>query len=282
MTKSLKIFTTGLLSFSLFSCAQKPNEAEWQTLFNGHDLSGWDTYLGPTYDTVQNRFDTLSIPGLNNDPKNVFTVVQEDGATAIRISGEGFGGISTLEEFENFHLRLEFKWGKLKWHPRKDKKRDSGILYYAVGPQGAGYGNWMRSQEFQVQEGDCGDYWSVDGSIIDIPAVGSEIEKYVYDSSAALLPFSYTSEYGRRCIKNPDGEKPNGEWNIVDIYCLGGASVHVINGKTVMQLFNSRQPFEGKEIPLTKGKIQIQTEGAEIFYRNIQLQSITEIPNAKK
>ena len=146
-----------LFALMLFNCGRKPAETKWQSLFNGSDLSGWDTYLGPIYDTTQNKFDSLSIPGLNNDPKKVFSVVQEDGAPAIHISGDGFGGISTLEEYENFHLRVEFKWGELKWHPRKDKKRDSGILYYAVGPQGAAYGNWMRSQEFQVQEGDCGD-----------------------------------------------------------------------------------------------------------------------------
>jgi hypothetical protein len=266
-----------LLASLLFSCGKKPAESAWQSLFNGTDLSGWDTYLGPTFDTVQNKFDSLSIPGLNNDPRKVFSVVEEDGAPAIHISGDGFGGISTLQEFENFHLRVEFKWGKLKWHPRKNLKRDSGILYYAVGPQGAAYGHWMRSQEFQVQEGDCGDYWSVDSSIVDIPAIGSKMDEYVYDPAASLLPFSYTSEYGKRCIKNPDAEKPVGEWNTVDIYCLGGDIVHMINGTVVMKLFNSRQPVNGKEIPLTKGKIQIQTEGAEVYYRNIQWQPITEI-----
>lgn len=266
-----------LLAFVLPACGKKAAESEWQSLFNGTDLSGWDTYLGPTYDTVQNKFDTLAIPGLNNDPGNVFRVVQEDGAPAIHISGNGFGGISTQQEFENFHLRVEFKWGKSRWHPRKDKKRDSGILYYAVGPQGAAHGHWMRSQEFQVQEGDCGDYWSVDGSIVDIPATGSRKDEYVYDPAASSLPFSYTSDFGRRCIKNPDAEKPAGEWNTVDIYCLGTSIVHMINGTVVMKLFNSRQPSEGKEIPLTKGKIQIQTEGAEVYYRNIQLQPITEI-----
>jgi hypothetical protein len=274
LVKSSAIVTLACL---VWHCGTKPAVSEWQSLFNGTNLSGWDTYLGPTFDTVQNRFDSLSIPGLNNDPKKVFSVVQEDGAPAIRVSGDAFGGISTLQEFENFHLRVEFKWGTLKWHPRKDKKRDSGILYYAVGPQGAAYGHWMRSQEFQVQEGDCGDYWSIDGSIVDIPATGSKIDEYVYDPSASLLPFSYTSEYGKRCIKNPDAEKPAGEWNTVDIYCLGGTIVHMINGTVVMRLSNSRQPMEGKEIPLTKGKIQLQTEGAEVYYRNIQVQSISEI-----
>lgn len=273
----LKLSVVATLACLLWRCGAKPAKSEWQSLFNGADLSGWDTYLGPIFDTVQNKFDTLSIPGLNNDPKSVFSVVQEDGAPAIRISGDGFGGISTLQEFENFHLRVEFKWGTLKWHPRKDKKRDSGILYYAVGPQGAAYGHWMGSQEFQVQEGDCGDYWSVDGSIVDIPATGSKMEEYVYDSTASPRPFSYTSEFGRRCIKNPDAEKPAGEWNTVDIYCLGGAIVHMINGKVVMRLYHSRQPLDGKEVPLTKGKIQLQTEGAEVYYRNIQWQPIDEI-----
>jgi len=265
------------LALVLSACGKKAAESEWQSLFNGTDLSGWDTYLGPRYDTVQNRFDSLSIPGLNNDPGKVFRVVQEEGAPAIRISGDGFGAISTLQEFENFHLRVEFKWGKLKWHPRKNQKRDSGILYWSVGPHGAAYGHWMRSQEFQVQEGDCGDYWSIDGSIVDIPATGSKADAYVYDPEGPLLPFSYTSANGKRCIKNPDAEKPTGEWNTVDIYCLGGASVHMINGQVVMKLFNSRQPVEGKEIPLAKGKIQLQTEGAEVYYRNIRVQPITKI-----
>jgi hypothetical protein len=266
-----------VLAGMLLTCGTKSAKSEWLSLFNGSDLSGWDTYLGPTFDTVQNKFDSISTPGLNNDTKKVFSVVQEDGAPAIRISGEGFGGISTLQEFENFHLRVEFKWGQLRWHPRKDKKRDSGILYYAVGPHGAAYGNWMRSQEFQVQEGDCGDYWSIDGSIVDIPAIGSKKDEYMYDPAASPLPFSYSSEYGKRCIKNPDAEKPTGEWNTIDIYCMGGTSVHMINGKVVMRLSNSRQLLEGKEVPLTKGRIQIQTEGAEVYYRNIQWQPITEI-----
>ncbi len=261
----------------LFNCGKKPAQSNWRTLFNGTDLSGWDTYLGPTYDSIQNKFDSLLTPGLNNDPNHVFTIDQVDGAPAIHISGNGFGGISTLDEFENFHLRMEFKWGEKRWHPRKDKKRDSGILYYAVGAHGVAYGNWMLSQEFQVQEGDCGDYWSVGGSIIDIAATGSKSEEYVYNPAASLLPFSYTSDFGRRCIKSPDAEKPTGEWNTVDIYCLGGTSVHVMNGQVVMRLFNSRQPFQGREIPLTKGKIQIQTEGAEVFYRNIQIEPIDKI-----
>ena len=46
-----------------------------------------------------------------------------------------------------------------------ERKKDSGLLYFAVGNHGADYGAWMRSQEFQIQEGDCGDYWGVAGGM---------------------------------------------------------------------------------------------------------------------
>jgi Domain of Unknown Function (DUF1080) len=269
-----------IIGLCLFCCNPKPtiSTSTWQDLFNGKDLSGWDTYLGPAYDTIKNKFDSLTVLGLNNDPDKVFSVVSEDNAPAIRISGSHNGGISTQQEFENYHLTLEFKWGKQKSHPRKDRKRDSGLLYHAVGAHGADFGFWMRSQELQIQEGDCGDYWGVAGGIMDIPAKGSELEKYVYDPSSPQLAFSSTSEHGRRCIKNPDAERPTGEWNTIEVYCLGDTAVHMTNGVVNMILYHSRQAEGGKEIPLTKGKIQIQSEGAEVFYRNIQVEAIAKIP----
>jgi hypothetical protein len=262
---------------ALLSC-QKRDVAP-VILFNGTDLTGWDTYLGPAFDTLTGKFDSLSAKGLNNDPDKVFSVVEQDGEPALRVSGNGFGGIATRDEFENYHLTLQFKWGSQKFHNRKDKPRDSGILYHAVGPFDAGYGNWMCSQEFQVQEGDCGDYWSVAGSTIDIPAVGHDEEQYVYDPAAELVTFSYTSPAGKRCRKQPDGEKPVGEWNTVDIYCLGDSSVHIINDVLVMKLYRSRRPVNGEEIRLARGKIELQTEGAEVFYRRIQLEPINKFPD---
>ena len=276
ISRTISLIMLGCAMF--LSCKEK--EQPSISLFNGKDLNGWDTYLGPAFDTLTSKFDSLSAKGLNNDPDKVFTVVQEDGESALRISGNGFGGIATKDEFENYHLTLQFKWGHQKFHNRKDKPRDSGVLYHAVGAFDAGYGNWMCSQEFQVQEGDCGDFWSIAGSTVDIRAVGHEVEQYVYDPTADFVTFSYTSPAGKRCRKKPDGEKPTGEWNTIDIYCVGDSSVHIINDVVVMRLYNFRRPENGKEIPMTKGKIELQTEGAEVFYRHIQLQPILKFPEA--
>ncbi|MEJ7684107.1 MAG: DUF1080 domain-containing protein [Segetibacter sp.] len=130
---------------------------EWTFLFNGKDLTGWDTYIGPDLDSTGK---IIGKPvGLNNDPKHVFTIINKDGENIIRISGEAWGGISTKKEYENYHFQLKFKWGNLTWGQKKNKKKDSGLLYHAVGPHSADYGAWMRSQEFQIEEGNCGEYW---------------------------------------------------------------------------------------------------------------------------
>jgi hypothetical protein len=252
---------------------------KWQSLFNGKDLTGWNTYLGPRYDSILKKRDTIPI-GLNTDPMKVFTVAEIGGEKVLRISGEQFGGICTTREFKNYHLQLQFLWGQSKWPPRKAGKRDSGIMYHAVGPQGADGGYWMRSQEFQIEEGDCGDYWGCAGAISDIKAKKEQTNSYVYSEDGDMLTFSTGSSIGRHCKKYPDAEKPSGEWNTIDLYCFGSTSVHVVNGVVNMILHNSRQFEGGTEIPLTEGKIQIESEGSEIFYRNIKICFIDKLPDS--
>ncbi|MEP7372752.1 MAG: DUF1080 domain-containing protein [Chitinophagaceae bacterium] len=265
----------GMIGFGFIEHVQKRNE--WIKLFNGKDLGGWDTYLGPPLDDAGKKL--IEIPvGLNNDPNHVFTVVKDGTEKVIHISGQGWGGISTKKEYDNFHLQLQFKWGSLSWGSKKGQKKDSGLLYFAVGKHGADYGAWMRSQEFQIQEGDCGDYWGVAGAVQDIKAIKKSDKDYVYDPGGELYTFSEASSTGRHCIKNPDAEKPSGEWNTVELYCHGDTSVHIVNGKVVMVLYNSRQMDNGQASPLTKGKLQIQSEGAEVFYKDIKLRSIDAIP----
>jgi hypothetical protein len=287
--KMLNLIQKSLVVFLIFFIAlpgcktgqmAQTSTSEWKPLMNGKDLTGWDTYLGPVFDTLTGKQVGAPI-GVNIDPRKTFSIVSEDNKPALRISGEQFGGISTQAEFSNYHLRLEFKWGKQKWAPRKNAKRDSGLLYHGVGAHGAGHGFWLRSQEFQVQEGDCGDYWSIAKSIVDIPAMEFKTGEFRYDSAGLLQTFGDGKPGGLRCFKYPDAEKPTGEWNVLEVYCLGDISVHIVNGKTVMILYHSRQPGDdGKEQPLTKGKIQLQSEGAEVFYRNIEMRSISRLPEA--
>ena len=258
-----------------FKTTEKPGR--WKQLFNGKDLSGWDTYIGPDLDDSGKPITGAPI-GLNSDPRHVFTVVTEGGEHVIRISGQNWGAISTKQEFENYHLQLQFKWGKLSWGQKKGKKMDSGLLYHSVGDYGADYGAWMRSQEFQVEEGNCGDYWGVAGGMADIPVIKRSETDYVYSPQGKIITFKEGTPQGRHCIKNGDAENPTGQWNTLDLYCHGDTSIHVVNGKVMMILYRNRQQDKGSESPLTRGKIQIQSEGAEVFYKAIRIQQIGGLP----
>jgi hypothetical protein len=275
--KSVKLISALLLCAVAVAFTGPSKKAHWKQLFNGKDLSGWDMYIGPDLDDNGKPITGTPI-GLNNDPRHVFTIVKDNAENIIRISGENWGAISTKDEYENYHLQLQFKWGALSWGQKKGKKKDSGLLYHSVGKYGADYGAWMRSQEFQIEEGNCGDYWGVAGGMADIPATKRSETDYVYDPRGTLLRFSQESKQSRHCIKQGDAENPSGQWNTLDLYCHGDTSIHVVNGKVMMILYHNQQLDNGKELPLAKGKIQIQSEGAEVFYRKIQIQSIDKLP----
>lgn len=249
----------------------------WQSLFNGKDLTGWDSYLAPPADSNGNRLTDQPI-GLNHDPHRVFTVVQDGNEKVIRISGEDVGGISTQQEFSNYHLQVMFKWGVRTWGKKKGRKKDSGLLYHSVGPYGADGGAWMRSHEFQIQEGDCGDYWGCAGAMADIPAIKKSDSEYIYNPAGSWYTFRADNAIGRHCIKSSDAEKPVGEWNTLDLYCHGDTSVQVVNGKVMMILYHLSELDNGQIHPLTGGKIQLQSEGAEVFYKQIKIRPIERIP----
>jgi len=240
--------------------------APWTPLWNGRDFSGWDTFLG----RPQRLTDVPGLAkdakgeytepiGLNRDPRGVFSVVSVDGAPAIRISGETYGGLITRAEYENYQLRFDVKWGEKRWPPREDAVRDSGCCYHSIGPHGASYGFWMRSFEFQIQEGDFGDFYSLAGVIVDAEGIVGTTQ---------------------RVVKRVNAERPRGEWNTLELYCLNQTSVHVVNGQTALKLTGLRQKTDAGESPLTKGRLQFQSEAAEVFYRAIAIRPISEIPRA--
>jgi hypothetical protein len=68
-----------------------------------------------------------------------------------------------------------------------------------------------------------------------------------------------------RIIKKKDNEKPSGEWNRLEIMFQKGKCTHIMNGVVVN---------EGAEASLRTGRILIQSEGAEIFYRKIELEEL--------
>jgi len=166
-------------------------------------------------------------------------------------------------------------WGQKK----KGNRKDSGLLYHSVGPYGADYGAWMRAQEFQIEEGNCGDYWGCAGGTADIPAHAVVKADPIYDPQAPLIHFTEGAKNGRHCTKQGVNEEVvSGQWNTLDLYCHGDISIHVVNGHLAMILYHNSQTDKGVITPMTKGRIQLQSEGSEIYFRRIEMQAIDRLP----
>jgi hypothetical protein len=259
------------------SCVkQVPNEVivpkENISLFNGKDLSSFYSWL-PKYG--------------HSDPDGVFTVVDNvDGAPAIRISGQHYGGLITKAEYADYKLIAEFKWGSETWHPRKDRARDAGILLHCRGEDGNRSKTfdspWLRSVEYQIIEGGTGDIILVSGFDRGVDEIRSPKltvsvlpEQRVWDPKGTPTDFTngrldwqyrdpgWKDVLGFRGGK--DVEKPVGEWNLVEVIAEGGDFTYFLNGVKVN---------EGKNGSFKEGKLLFQSEGAELFFRRIELQPI--------
>ena len=256
-----------LLIVTLVTFSQSQSKSDIKNkviLFNGKNLDGWYTF-------VENR-------GRDIDPKKVFTV--QDGM--IRISGEEWGGITSLEEFENYRLIVEFKWGGKTFSPRLENARDSGILLHSVGEDGASDGIWMHSIECQLIEGGTGDFIVVgdgsnDFSITSPVAPEKQGRSYVFqpEGELATINSGRINWYGRDPNWKDkidfrgyqDVEKPVGEWNKVECVVKGDEITIYLNGILVNHASNVKP---------RKGRIQIQSEGAEIFFRKVELRPLAK------
>ena len=255
-----------LISFVLLVAFGSFAQRDMKQLFNGKDLEGWETYVGPK--------EKGGTPiGLNVDPMKIFTVTNLDGAMVLHISGEINASIATKREYKNYHIRMVFKWGE-----KMTTQFNSGLLYHSYGDFGAGLGVWMSSHEFQLCTKKMGDSYCMGNSYFEIPVVKSSNGKtYTFSPTGEKTTFGQ-GQTGANATKAVDFENPKGEWNVIDLYCYGRTSVHVVNNGVAMVNYNSGKIENGKVLPLSQGKIQIQSEGGELFVKSLEIESIRAIP----
>jgi hypothetical protein len=217
-----------------------PPHDEAIVLFDGTSLANFDSFL--------------KTKGLNYDPEHVFRLENE----VIHISGAEFGYLITKREFANYYLRAEFKWGEVTHPPREGMARDSGILYHVQGPQKV----WPTSIEFQICEGQTGDFYMTDGAAL--TGTDGKRETGPPGSAARIRRFGEGPWQNVTGYRDPAGEveRPHSAWNLVEL---------VVQGDHVKQYLNGKLVNEGSQAYPSSGKILIQSEGAEVFFRDIRL-----------
>ncbi len=243
--------------------AEKPAE-EWTPLFNGKDLTGWYTFL--------------QVHGKNSDPDKVITIANneihlykhaKDGDKVV------MGYIGTEKEYGDYHLRFQYRWGEKKFAPRYKMLRDAGLYYHILGDDAV----WPRALQFQVEQTNVGDLIALYGFQLDSwvdPKTKSEKMPTFLNDDAGGAPYVLGGK-GIAYQKHLAGEHEREGWNTAEIICKGDTTTHILNGKLInrgvnVRLVDEKDPTKSRTI--TKGRIALEIEAAEIFFRNVEIKSL--------
>jgi hypothetical protein len=240
--------------------ARAPGTDGWTPLFNGQDLDGWYTFLQRSGRGAAERSGYVSI-------ENGLLHIMGRDVPAENVES---GYLSTLAEFENVRIRVEYKWGVKRFAPRLENKRDNGLLYYVGGDDKV----WPRCVECQIQETDTGDVFFLGGTRgIQGTLPGNGGGGFPRLITGATGPAQPTSA---RLLKDGDFEKLD-DWNTVEVIAHGNRATHLVNGRIVNLLQNLEHADPqnaGQFVTLSKGRIAIEIEFAEIWYRRIEVKPL--------
>ena len=215
---------------------------------------------------------------VHDDAKNVFKF---DADGMFHVSGNGYGGMTTLDSYKDYHLVMEFKWGTQTWGKREKASRDNGLLIHCWGPQGAVGGSWMASFEAQIIEGGVGDILVLSPKLADGTSLTCSLSAEVAIDANKQTIWSpgaprRTMTGGRlnwqhraanwKDVKGfrgkDDVESPSGEWTRYEVIAKGDTLQYFVNGVKVNEAFECKP---------SQGRILLQVEAAEMFVRRYEL-----------
>lgn len=164
--------------------------------------------------------------------------IKPDGVLAC--TGKPAGYIRTVKAYKNYKLHVEYRW--------PGRTGNNGILVHMAGEDRV----WPKSLECQGMYQNQGDYFEIGG-----------VEFNEHKSGGHRVRGRRVIKYGRHNEKEP------GQWNVYEVWCVGGTIRPYVNGK----LMN-----EATDCSLKEGKICLQSEGVPIEFRNIYIEPATKRP----
>lgn len=236
----------------------------WVPLFNGKNLDNFYTFRDGE--------------GKNKDTEKVFQV--EDGAIHVlnlpdTTKPQAAGYIATNSEFRNYHLRLQYKWGSKKFpvprHPEA-LPRDAGLLFHLYGEDKL----WPQCVEFQIQEHDTGDVWLLNTDPrpnVTVAAATTQPNQaglFTYQKGGVEVNVP-SRRNAQRIFKSGEFDSLT-DWNTIELYATHDEAVYIVNGHVNNAIKKIRVGADGA--PLTQGKIALQEEYSEIFYRNVEIRPL--------
>ncbi|NLF69795.1 MAG: DUF1080 domain-containing protein [Candidatus Anammoximicrobium sp.] len=174
-----------------------------------------------------------------------------DAQGVLHCQGSPLGYLYTEKDYDNFVLELDWRW------PAGKQPGKGGVLIRTTGPDKI----WPKSLEAQINAGDAGDFWGLDGYVLDGPADRKKTLEH--------------PQFGKltNVQKSAAAEKPAGQWNRYKIVADGAVVTLEINGQTVNRATGCET---------APGKILITCEGSPIEFRNVQLRPVVKPSTAPR
>jgi len=257
------VASVALMPFGALAADEAKTPAEVIRPFERKDLSAFSIWLKKTG---------------HEDPQHVFRL--EDGV--LRCGDEDMGYVATREAYRDFHLSVEYRWGRR--NPNDKYVRNSGVLLNGTGPDGSEGGVWMTSIECQLAQGCEGDLIVIRGKTAGgtrHPATITSTTRVAEDGKTRWekdgKPVVYSGrqfwwsrhEPGFKELIDTRGANdvasPLGEWTKVECICRGSRITIRINGVTVNECYDANP---------ASGKVLLQSEGHEVFFRNLEIRPL--------
>jgi hypothetical protein len=165
-------------------------------------------------------------------------------------SGHPIGVMRTEKQYENFILHIEWK--------HMEAGGNSGVFLWSEGtvPEGK---RLPKGMEVQMLELDwVNQHKRKDGTLPPIAYVHGE----VFGVGVDIIP---DNPRGKRSKSIENRCKGKGQWNTYDVVCVDGVIKLSVNGKFVNGI---------SKASVKKGYICLESEGAEIHFRNIQIMEL--------
>ncbi len=214
----------------------------------------------------------------------------------LTVSGRTWGYIRTAKRYRDYRVTLEYRFTGPTSGTRAEKARDSGLLLHCFGTDGSYKKQWMPCLEAQIMEGATGDfialgpYDEVDNLVpvwlettvvrkgnVAVPWFDPDGEKIGIPTGIPLgnAVSSSARSVDWKSVKGihfpTDADYPTGEkWNMLDVTCKGDEIIVRVNDKLVNH---------GRNVSPTLGYLGIQSEGAEIEYREWVLHPLADEAN---
>lgn len=249
---ALSLGISGVVSSEVAATdAAEASEGEWQSLFNGKDLTGWT----PKFKGFE----------LGENPKNTFRV--EDGILKVSYDqyenwGNLFGHLFYESELSHYKLRVEYRFtGDQVAQGPGWAWRNNGVMIH-----GQSAASMEKEQDFP--------------NSIEVQLLGGDGKKERPTAnvcSPGTQIFFQDKVDKRHCISSSSKTFHGDQWVTLEIEAHGGEKViHRVNGEVV---FEYHYPQLDDGTLLEGGTISLQAESSPTEFRKIELLDLT--PEAK-